>query len=663
VDECAVPLEIVDEYRDTEFVRGQTGLLLNLPVPSADREQLPIGISLCMIVKNEERFLAECLASVKDIVDEINIVDTGSTDRTVEIAREFGANVIFREWRNDFAWARNEAIRMATRRWTLVLDADEEIARESLPQLRALRETPADCTAIYLKIENLVDDESGANSTMSHILPRMFPTTPRIHYVGVIHENVILDDAEHLPGIVSTMVIRHKGYTTEMLGAREKSARNRPLLERAIRENGEDAFSWYNFGITAVVSGDTDVGIEALEKVFSMEKTTRGFIWTAYVMLATAYAEGKGDVERGIALLERGLEESPDHPNLLFTYGYLLSLVDRFDDARAAYERSMNLGLGARAFFMVDDEIAIWKAKLNIAATYTKQERHDDAVVWYERALAGRPDSSMLTMLLARAFERVDRIFDAERLYRQGAAADSAAGFVHYANFLIRRRRFTEAFEMIERRRDIVDERALAGLLLVAAQVARDEQLGDPLPYAERALVLSPGDGRIIGMIDELCRQSGDDERLARLRAEEMTAPLMMVADFARRSHRLLEERRPDEALGVAEAALTFAPRDPVLRFNAGLASARLNRDGDALAHLEQIPADDTHAAAALALRAEIERRSNDLDAALATVHRLGELPSPDAATLKSTALGLATALLAAGRLADAQGIAALALD
>ena len=662
-DGCAVPLEMVDEYRESEFMRGQTGLLLNLPVPSPEREQLPVGISLCMIVKNEERFLAECLASVKDVVDEINIVDTGSTDRTVEIAREFGANVIFREWRNDFGWARNEALKMATRRWTLVLDADEEIAPESLPQLRALRETPADFTAVYLKIENLVDDEAGSDSTMSHILPRMFPTTPRIHYFGVIHENVVLEDAEYLPGIVSTMVIRHKGYTKEMLGTREKSARNRPLLERAIRENGDDAFSWYNFGITAVVSGDTDVGIEALEKVFEMEKTTRGFIWTAYVMLATAYAEGKGDIARGIALLERGLEESPDHPNLLFTYGYLLALAERHDDARAAYERSMHVGLGARAYFMVDDEIAIWKAKLNIAATYGKEGRHDEALEWYERALAGRPDSPMLITVTARAYERVGRIFDAERLYREGATTDRAAGFVHYANFLIRRRRFDEAFEMIERRGDIVDSRALAGLLLVAAQVAREEDLGDPLPYAERALALSPGDGRIIGLIEELCRERADDERLTRLRSEEMTAPLVMVADFARRSHRLLEERRPEEAQHVAEAALAFAPRDPVLRFNAGLAAARQQRNADALGHLDQIPADDTHASAALALRAEIERRSNDLDAALATVRRLHDLHSPDAATLKSTALGLATALLAAGRVADAQGIAALALD
>jgi glycosyltransferase involved in cell wall biosynthesis len=131
-----MPIQIADAYRNSPFAQRQTGLLFNLPPPEPDREQLPEGISLCMIVKNEERFLTECLESVKGVVDEINIVDTGSTDRTVEIARSFGANVIFREWKNDFAWARNEALAMATKRWTLVLDADEELERESLGLLK-----------------------------------------------------------------------------------------------------------------------------------------------------------------------------------------------------------------------------------------------------------------------------------------------------------------------------------------------------------------------------------------------------------------------------------------------------------------------------------------------------------------------------------------------
>ena len=96
-----------------------------LPVPPAGYIQKPAGISLCMIVKNEERFLAQCLDSVKDFVDEICIVDTGSTDRTIEIARSYGARIEEHAWRNDFGWARDRALAMATRRWIFQLDADE----------------------------------------------------------------------------------------------------------------------------------------------------------------------------------------------------------------------------------------------------------------------------------------------------------------------------------------------------------------------------------------------------------------------------------------------------------------------------------------------------------------------------------------------------------
>ena len=85
-------------------------------------------LSVCMIVKNEERFLGQCLASVKDIADELIVIDTGSTDRTVEIAREHGAQVGYFEWCNDFAAARNASIAPATGDWILFLDADEELS-------------------------------------------------------------------------------------------------------------------------------------------------------------------------------------------------------------------------------------------------------------------------------------------------------------------------------------------------------------------------------------------------------------------------------------------------------------------------------------------------------------------------------------------------------
>ncbi|HYF75279.1 MAG TPA: glycosyltransferase family 2 protein, partial [Candidatus Nitrosocosmicus sp.] len=82
-------------------------------------------VSLCMIVKNEEKFLENCLKSVKDFVDEMIVVDTGSADRTVEIAKSHNARVFYFEWINDFAAARNYALDQATGEYVLVMDADE----------------------------------------------------------------------------------------------------------------------------------------------------------------------------------------------------------------------------------------------------------------------------------------------------------------------------------------------------------------------------------------------------------------------------------------------------------------------------------------------------------------------------------------------------------
>ena len=87
-------------------------------------------ISLCMITKNEENYLEQCLDSAKEIADEIIIVDTGSTDKTKEIAKSFGAKIVDFKWNEDFSEARNESLKHATKEWILVLDADEEIDPE-----------------------------------------------------------------------------------------------------------------------------------------------------------------------------------------------------------------------------------------------------------------------------------------------------------------------------------------------------------------------------------------------------------------------------------------------------------------------------------------------------------------------------------------------------
>src|SRR5688572_18495395 len=102
-------------------------------------------ISLCMIVRNEERLIGQCLASVKGFVDEMVIVDTGSEDATADIAHQHGARVYEYPWTGDFSEARNHSIAQATGNWILVLDADEKLAARDAQQLRSLVQETRAC--------------------------------------------------------------------------------------------------------------------------------------------------------------------------------------------------------------------------------------------------------------------------------------------------------------------------------------------------------------------------------------------------------------------------------------------------------------------------------------------------------------------------------------
>ncbi|TGB00738.1 glycosyltransferase [Halobacillus salinus] len=145
-----------------------------------------VTISLCMIVKNEEEVLARCLDSVKDLVDEINIVDTGSEDRTVEIAKGYTDRVFFFEWTGRFADARNEAFKYATKDYTLYLDADDVILEEDRKKFKELKENldpSVDSVSMYY---NAGTDEFG-NVTLQYRRNRLVKTSKNFQWGGDVH--------------------------------------------------------------------------------------------------------------------------------------------------------------------------------------------------------------------------------------------------------------------------------------------------------------------------------------------------------------------------------------------------------------------------------------------------------------------------------------------
>ena len=228
---------------------------------------LPPRLTVCLIVKNEERFLARCLESVRDLAHQLVVVDTGSTDRTVEIAKSQGAEVHAFEWCDDFSAARNAALSHATGDWVLVLDADEELPPESRETLRRELQN-ASVMAYRLPIVDAGKEANGCN-----YVPRLFRNAPGAYFTGRVHEQAFssLEAARRTWGLENTLGtarLLHHGYGSEITKSRDKIARNLRLLESALKDAPQDVNLLMNFGLELVRAGQTDEGLGHYHKAF-----------------------------------------------------------------------------------------------------------------------------------------------------------------------------------------------------------------------------------------------------------------------------------------------------------------------------------------------------------------------------------------------------------
>ncbi len=205
-------------------------------------------ISAVTIAKNEAGNLPQWLKSVKQYADEIIVVDTGSEDATVEIAREGGARVEFFEWCNDFAAAKNFGIEQASGDWIAFLDADEYFDDTDAPKVRSLLSTYHDqprVVAITLKLVN-IDKDTGRNMGTSFPCTRLFRNVPWIRYDGSIHENLknISPEKKSEMKLVSWLRIYHTGYSASVI--KLKSKRNLEMILNRQKRIGSQPLDDYH---------------------------------------------------------------------------------------------------------------------------------------------------------------------------------------------------------------------------------------------------------------------------------------------------------------------------------------------------------------------------------------------------------------------------------
>ena len=245
--------------------RTNAALRKNLKKRTVQKKKRKIPtISACMIVKNEEELLPQCLASIKDFVDEIIVVDTGSTDGTVAIAEHFGAKIYHHPWEYDFSKHRNQSLSYATCDWILQIDADEELAA-GVGQI--LRDTLRRGSADYYLCPFFDIDRHGKVAAVYNLI-RLFRNHMGIIFTRKVHNQLQVQGK----GSYSKIRFNHYGYDLSSEKMEAKHVRTTTLLKKAIEINPEDGYNYHQLAVSYLVNKEYLKTVEYGEKALKIRR-------------------------------------------------------------------------------------------------------------------------------------------------------------------------------------------------------------------------------------------------------------------------------------------------------------------------------------------------------------------------------------------------------
>ncbi|MEK6838093.1 MAG: glycosyltransferase, partial [Nanoarchaeota archaeon] len=304
-----------------------------------------MGISLCMIVKNEGEWIEQCIKSVNGLVDKIVVVDTGSSDDTVEIAKKLGAEVYFFEWNDDTSAARNEGIKHANGDWILVLDADETIAAKDFEKIKRLAQS-GEFDGYSLVQRNYTNDtymedflwavnddyeeSKGFTGWVPRLIVRLFRNRPEIKFEGIAHElvepSIRKCGGKYAPVDVA---IHHFKELKSAEVLAEKVAHYRRIGEKKLAAEPENPRAWHEMGTVEREAGDFAKAKEYFENAVGLDDT---FV-EAYQSLGICCSR-LGELDKAIAAFKRAIELNEHYPTPYFSLGVAYSKKGMLNAAR-----------------------------------------------------------------------------------------------------------------------------------------------------------------------------------------------------------------------------------------------------------------------------------------------------------------------------------------
>jgi glycosyltransferase involved in cell wall biosynthesis len=354
-----------------------------------------IEISLCMIVKNEEKMLGACLESVKDLVDEIVIVDTGSEDKTKVIARKYTDLIYDFDWVSDFAAARNFAFSKGTKQYLMWLDADDVLLPEDRKKLLELKHSLNPDVDVVIMNYNLGVDDTGLPKVQFK-RERLIKRSRDYKWIEPVHEYVQFSFQHHVH--YSDIAITH--------GQRDNRVtdRNLKIIENTLKKNGElNSRQLYYYGRELTSNKRFKEAAVAFNEFFTKDQdkdNSHAFYLTAFQDLYHCYKE-LNDHENALKSLLRSFEYIPPRAEIICKIAYFFKEQGKIDNSISWFQMALNLKKPKEYLGYISEDLWGFIPATELSMLYLTQENYKEALHYLKKAAEFKPNHPTLQKLLA----------------------------------------------------------------------------------------------------------------------------------------------------------------------------------------------------------------------------------------------------------------------
>lgn len=297
------------------------------------------NISVCVIARNEDNHIEECLKRLRPLKFEIILVDTGSIDRTMEIASKYTDKIYEFDWCSDFSAARNFSVEKATNDWILIIDCDEYMENVNLMEIFRLCKDNPDKVGLIMR--NNPYTIQGAKSIMTERIGRFF-NRKYCHYEGSIHERVMNLDGSTPEYFEVPLTVYHEGYVTES-DKRTKASRNLEMLLRELKKFGADPYRFYQLGRNYVYMNDLEKAISFYEQGLEMDINPKDS-YVVSMMESYAYCLlDVDDVHRGLEIIDKFYDAYSHRADFVYVAGTICFRLGLLDRAYTEFEKATTI--------------------------------------------------------------------------------------------------------------------------------------------------------------------------------------------------------------------------------------------------------------------------------------------------------------------------------